>query len=94
VFYMADGLFSVFQEGTVGAEDVWISCYQAGKDTVHAKIRVMAGDAEGDVELEARDGVEVDRLSNVRPSFFFPLLGVRSSLKPRSADPFVCVRCE
>jgi hypothetical protein len=36
-----------------------------GKPSVHGKIRVMSGDVEGEVELEGRDGVEVERVSNV-----------------------------
>ncbi|KAI5481384.1 proteasomal ATPase-associated factor 1 [Pseudohyphozyma bogoriensis] len=59
-----DSFFDVVQEIKGGlnqaAEDTWVSVYQEGSSTVHGRVRILEGDQQGEVELAARDGVEVE----------------------------------
>ena len=60
------------RSGAHAAEDIWLSVYLDGSDSVHGRVRVSEGEG-GEVELTARDGVEVVKLSNVR-GFFYVVL--------------------
>ena len=58
---------SEIRDGTHAAEDIWLSVYLDGETSVHGRVRVTEGEEDkGDVELTARDGVEVLKVSNVR----------------------------
>ncbi|ORY55165.1 WD40-repeat-containing domain protein [Leucosporidium creatinivorum] len=48
------------REGLHAAEDVWVSCFLEGKASVHGKVRVLEREGGGEVEIEAREGVEAE----------------------------------
>lgn len=53
------------KEGLHAAEDVWVSCFREGSASVHGKLRVLEKEGGGDIELEARDGVQVELVDQV-----------------------------
>ena len=60
-------VISDVRDGVVTSEDVWLSCYKTGQQSVHGKVRVELGERkQGDagprhVELIGRDGVRLER---------------------------------
>ncbi|KAL5483610.1 hypothetical protein ACEPAI_8842 [Sanghuangporus weigelae] len=60
-------VISDVRDGTVVAEDIWLSCYKTGSQSVHGKVRVGLGERRGEqsgtrtVELVDRDGVHLER---------------------------------
>ncbi|KAL5532436.1 hypothetical protein ACEPAF_6006 [Sanghuangporus sanghuang] len=60
-------VISDVRDGTVVAEDIWLSCYKTGSQSVHGKVRVGLGERQGEqsgtrtVELVSRDGVHLER---------------------------------
>jgi proteasomal ATPase-associated factor 1 len=53
------------EEGLHAAEDVWVSCFVEGRPSVHGKLRVLETEGGGEVELEARDGVQAEMVDQV-----------------------------
>jgi proteasomal ATPase-associated factor 1 len=47
------------RDGTVEAEDFWLSCYRQGQTSVHGKVRVTLD--RGEVVLTGRGGVQLDK---------------------------------
>jgi hypothetical protein len=72
-------VFDDVSQGVVEQEDIWVSCYQAGKTSVHGKAKIRKGDKPNDVDVLSREGVEVSRTSRVSwfwlrvPLFDLPL---------------------
>ena len=56
-------------DGIVGEEDIWISCYKTGESSVHGKARVSLGErgenGSREIELRGRDGVLLEREGKV-----------------------------
>ncbi|KAK4700585.1 proteasomal ATPase-associated factor 1, partial [Phenoliferia sp. Uapishka_3] len=50
--------------GAHSAEDIWISVYKQDEASVHGRARVTGDEDESEVELTARDGVVVEKVSN------------------------------
>ncbi|KAL8280451.1 hypothetical protein RQP46_007099 [Phenoliferia psychrophenolica] len=68
---------SEIRDGTHAAEDIWCSVYRDGETSVHGRVRVTEGEEDkGDVELTARDGVEVTKVSNTELNISCPALKV------------------
>lgn len=60
-------VISDVDSGIVPAEDIWVSCYKSGEPSVHGKVRVSLDEVDRSVvKLDARDGVEFRRGSEVR----------------------------
>jgi hypothetical protein len=66
----------VHPRSSVAAEDAWVSAYRlsstpsdeaakAKEGSVHGRIRVSEADEPGEIEVEGRDGLEVDVQSSV-----------------------------
>ena len=47
------------EDGMVGEEDFWVSCYKNGEKSVHGKVRVGRDDYDK-IVLTSRGGVEFD----------------------------------
>lgn len=59
------------RDGTIVAEDIWLSCYKIGSQSVHGKVRVELGERRDGksgsraVELASRDGVHLGKAERV-----------------------------
>ncbi|KAH8922629.1 WD40 repeat-like protein [Atractiella rhizophila] len=53
-------VLSEIRSDAVAAEDVWVSAYQLDRPSVHGKIRFYAAEKEGEVEPEAREGIDAE----------------------------------
>ncbi|EJT98496.1 WD40 repeat-like protein [Dacryopinax primogenitus] len=74
----------------VTAEDIWISCYLEGRNSVHGKVRISRErDAPGGVKLEARNGVQVEWVNSSVLRVSCPSLDIPPTLVrfPRQSIP-------
>lgn len=70
-------VFADIRDGTVLAEDIYLSGYQSGSASVHGKVNVsMSGNSTQDFALEARDGVNLKRLDTHTFAASVPALGI------------------
>ncbi|KDQ52262.1 hypothetical protein JAAARDRAFT_40382 [Jaapia argillacea MUCL 33604] len=64
-------------EGLIPAEDFWISCYKFGDTSVHGKVKVSASEGNrSEVRLDARDGVEIEKLGGGSYTVACPALAI------------------
>ena len=69
VQYDIQSVMDDVRQGTVLADDVWISCYVQGAQSVHGKANVsLSNEANRDLVLEGRDGVQMKNVDQVSGS--------------------------
>ncbi|KAG8714740.1 hypothetical protein FRC08_011499 [Ceratobasidium sp. 394] len=68
VTVQVDALSAVkdIEEGVIEAEDIWVSCYETGKPSVHGKVRVAIDEKARDrCAFNGREGVECWQIAKV-----------------------------
>lgn len=64
-------VISDVRDGVVPSEDIWLSCYKMGSQSVHGKVRVELGERREPttgsraIELVSRDGVHLEKSDKV-----------------------------
>lgn len=54
------------EQGLIEQEDVWVSCYESEKPSVHGKVRVSISDeARDQCAFKGREGVECQKIEDV-----------------------------
>ncbi|WVF72382.1 hypothetical protein IAT40_007197 [Kwoniella sp. CBS 6097] len=74
----AMAVFDDVEQGTVAGEDIFISAYKKGENSVHGKVRVVPADGPGGgTDLLPRDGVGFERISKTHYEATFSTLEIR-----------------
>ncbi|KZV65401.1 WD40 repeat-like protein [Peniophora sp. CONT] len=67
--------------GTIIAEDIWLSCYKSGEPSVHGKVGTgLHAVDRGTVELSGRDGVQFERVQDFKYRARCETLGVDTQM--------------